>query len=270
MSNILETILATKRNEVRKARISVPLTHLRTAVRHLLPVRDFVGSLQKNILKQCPAVIAEVKKASPSKGVIRENFDPVAIACDYEAHGAACLSVLTDQHYFQGHLDDLIQIRQQVTLPLLRKDFIIDEYQITEARVAGADCILLIVAALELEQLRVLEQVAYGLGLAVLLEVHNEKELEQALTLKSPLIGINNRDLKTFKVNVDTTTRLLPYIPADRIVLTESGIVNPTDVAQMKEHNVHTFLVGEAFMRHPSPGQAMRQLFSISYPSFAL
>jgi indole-3-glycerol phosphate synthase len=267
---MLETILATKRDEIRKARLRVPLTDLRTSIRYLPPVKNFVGCLQEKLLQQCPAIIAEVKKASPSKGIICENFDPVAIARDYEAHNAACLSILTDQHYFQGHLDYLSQIRKAVRLPLLRKDFMIDEYQITEARVAGADCILLIVAALKPGQLKALEQIAYGLGLAVLIEVHNEKELEQALPLKSPLIGINNRNLKTFKVNLATTTRLLPYIPADRIVITESGIVDPSDVAQMKAQNVHTFLVGEALMQHPSPGQAMRQLFGQPYPSFAL
>lgn len=270
MTTILDTILGTKREEIKRARMQTSLTSLRTAIRNLEPPRNFVAHIQEKFLQGCPAVIAEVKKASPSKGVIRENFDPVSIALDYEAHGAACLSVLTDEQYFQGNLAYLTQIRQAVSLPLLRKDFIIDEYQIAQARMAGADCILLIVAALPQEMLKELESIAHGLGMAVLLEVHNEEELGRALQLKTPLLGINNRDLKTFNVDLKTTFNLLPHIPADRVVVTESGIAAPPDIDMMKKHNVHAFLIGEAFMRHTSPGGAMQQLFTTAYPSFAV
>jgi indole-3-glycerol phosphate synthase len=206
-------------------------------------------------------VIAEVKKASPSKGVLREQFDPAAIAASYERHGAACLSVLTDRQFFQGKLDDLKAARGACSLPVLRKDFMMDPYQIYEARAAGADCILLIVAALTAEKLHELEAAAIELGLSVLVEVHDGAELETALQLKSPLIGINNRNLRTFETTLETTLGLLSRVPGDRLVITESGILKPEDVTRMRAHQVHGFLVGEAFMRAPDPGVELERLF---------
>lgn len=206
-------------------------------------------------------MIAEIKKASPSKGIIRPDFDPAAIAATYASHGAACLSVLTDVEYFQGHADYLKAARAACTLPALRKDFMVDEYQVFEARAWGADCILLIAAALTLSQMQDLEATAHALGMAVLVEVHNGAELEQAQQLKTPLMGINNRNLRTFEVTLQTTIGLLAHIDRDRTVVTESGIVTPDDVALMRQHNVHSFLVGETFMRAADPGQALQTLF---------
>lgn len=261
MSNILEKIVITKKAEVQKFKISNPIDDLRREVNHCEPPKDFVGALKlKHKIGQA-AVIAEIKKASPSKGVIRENFDPVLIAKTYQANNAACLSVLTDEEYFQGHLDYLAQVRAAVEIPLLRKDFIIDSYQIFQARKYGADCILLIVAILNDEELRDFEFTANDLGMAVLVEVHDQVELDRALKLKTPLIGINNRNLKTFDVSLNTTLNLHKSIDQSRIVITESGIFNKNDVELMQTNQINTFLIGESFMRQEDPGQAMNQLF---------
>ncbi|MEO1957556.1 MAG: indole-3-glycerol phosphate synthase TrpC, partial [Methylophilaceae bacterium] len=206
-------------------------------------------------------VIAEIKKASPSKGVIREDFNPAEIAKSYEQAGAACLSVLTDEKYFQGSAAYLKQARDACKLPVLRKDFMVDPYQVVEARAMGADCILLIAAALELKQMQLLEDVSHELGMAVLVEVHNQEELDLALELATPLVGINNRNLRTFDVTLQTTIDLLKKLPDDRFVITESGIFTPEDVALMREHNVNGFLVGEAFMRQPDPGAEFKKVF---------
>ena len=264
MSDILERILAVKRDEVQAASASKPLAELRDEARErtrLDPPRLFVDALQSRIATGRPAVIAEIKKASPSKGVIREDFDPTALAADYARHGAACLSVLTDRQFFQGATRDLQAARAACKLPVLRKDFLVDPYQVYEARAMGADCILLIVAALADAQMAELEALAMELGMAVLVESHDGDELDRALRLKTPLIGINNRNLRTFEVSLQTTLDLLPRIPADRIVITESGILARDDVALMHRHEVHGFLVGEAFMRAPSPGEALQALF---------
>jgi indole-3-glycerol phosphate synthase len=262
MSDILNTIVATKRREVAADQLSRPLAELTAAARDAGPTRDFVGALRAKLAAGLPAVIAEVKKASPSKGVIRADFDPAAIAASYAAHGAACLSVLTDRDYFQGSPAYLQAARAACLLPVLRKDFIIDPYQIVDARAMGADCILLIAAVLDAAQMQAFEQQANELGMAVLVEVHNAAELEQALTLRTPLIGVNNRNLRTFEVNLDTTLDLLPAIGPQRIAVTESGIASAADVARMRAAQVHTFLVGEAFMREANPGEALARLFA--------
>lgn len=262
MSDILNTIVATKRREVAADQLSRPLAELTAAARDAGPTRDFVGALRAKLAAGLPAVIAEVKKASPSKGVIRADFDPAAIAASYAAHGAACLSVLTDRDYFQGSPAYLQAARAACPLPVLRKDFIIDPYQIVDARAMGADCILLIAAVLDAAQMQAFEQQANELGMAVLVEVHNAAELEQALTLRTPLIGVNNRNLRTFEVNLDTTLDLLPAIGSQRIAVTESGIASAADVARMRAAQVHTFLVGEAFMREANPGEALARLFA--------
>jgi indole-3-glycerol phosphate synthase len=219
--------------------------------------RDFVGALRA----KKPAVIAEVKRASPSKGLLRANFDPAAIARSYESGGAACMSVLTDREFFQGSSEDLIKARAACALPVLRKDFLIEPYQVFEARAIGADCVLLIVACLEDTQMRELERIAHSLGMAVLVEVHDADELERALALKTPLIGVNNRNLRTFETRLETTLDLLPRIPKDRLVITESGILSTADVRRMREAGVSTFLVGEAFMRAGDPGKELNKLF---------
>ncbi|NLJ61856.1 MAG: indole-3-glycerol phosphate synthase TrpC, partial [Alcaligenaceae bacterium] len=218
-------------------------------------------ALKYKISQNQPAVIAEVKKASPSKGVIRENFNPTEIATSYAAHGAACLSVLTDMQYFQGSYDHLRQARAACALPVLRKDFMIDPYQIIHARAIGADCILLIVAALSLNQLLEFESLAHELGMDVLVEVHDQAELETALNMKSTLLGINNRNLRSFETSIQNTIDLLHLVPEDKLVITESGILNAEDVKTMRDHDVNAFLVGEAFMRQPDPGVALEQLF---------
>jgi indole-3-glycerol phosphate synthase len=261
MADILQRIMAVKAEEVAAAQAQLPLAQVRTAARAAAPARDFAGAIRSRITAGRSAVIAEVKKASPSKGVLREQFDPSAIAASYERHGAACLSVLTDRQFFQGKLDDLKAARGACSLPVLRKDFMMDPYQVYEARAAGADCILLIVAALTAEKLHELEAVAIELGLSVLVEVHDGEELETALQLKSPLIGINNRNLRTFETTLDTTLGLLSRVPGDRLVITESGILKPEDVARMRAHQVHGYLVGEAFMRAPDPGVELERLF---------
>jgi indole-3-glycerol phosphate synthase len=262
MSDILERILATKRVEVDQARAARPLAALRADAEQRGGQRDFLGAMRRKLAAGKPAVIAEVKKASPSKGVLRADFDPAAIARSYAANGAACLSVLTDREYFQGAPEYLERARDASGLPALRKDFIVDAYQVVEARAMDADAILLIVASLDDAQLREFEALAKSLGMAVLVEVHDAAELERALRLSTPLVGINNRNLRTFETALDTTLSLLPRIPGDRIVVTESGIVAPSDVARMRAANVNAFLVGEAFMRAPDPGAELARLFA--------
>ncbi|MBU6487620.1 MAG: indole-3-glycerol phosphate synthase TrpC [Burkholderiales bacterium] len=260
MSDILERIIAVKREEVRAAQLSAPLEELRLEA-SARDLRDFVGALRAKHEAGQPAVIAEVKKASPSKGVLREHFVPAEIARSYQRGGAACLSVLTDVQFFQGSAAYLEEARAACALPVLRKDFIIDPYQIVEARAMGADAILLIAAALPLAQMQELEAFAHSFGLAVLVEVHDRNELAQALTLKTPLIGINNRNLRTFETSLDTTLGMLDALPEDRIVVTESGILARADVERMRANAVNTFLVGEAFMRANDPGAALAQMF---------
>jgi indole-3-glycerol phosphate synthase len=259
---ILERILARKREELESARRVVPLAELQHRAAAAPPPRDFVGALKAMISAGRPAVIAEIKKASPSKGLLRADFDPAAIARGYEAGGAACLSVLTDRDFFQGAPEHLAQARATSALPVLRKDFVIEPYQVFESRAMGADCILLIVAALARQDMQGLEASARLLGMAVLVEVHDGAELEAALSLRTPLIGINNRDLRSFETRIETTLELLPRVPAGRIVVTESGISRPSDVALLLGKGVPAFLVGEAFMRAPDPGNALRNLLN--------
>ena len=261
MSDILNQILATKREEVAAARALTPLSALAAEAAAQSAPRDFVGALRTKIAHGRPAIIAEVKKASPSKGVIRPDFRPSEIAASYAAHGAACLSVLTDGPYFQGCPDYLKAARAACALPVLRKDFLMDPYQVHEARAMGADAVLLIAAALPLAAMEEFEALALGYGMAVLVEVHNGEELDQALRLKTPLVGINNRNLRSFEVSLNTTLSLLAHIPEDRIVVTESGILAPEDVALMRKNRVNAFLVGEAFMRAPDPGVELARLF---------
>ncbi|MEM5431250.1 indole-3-glycerol phosphate synthase TrpC [Cupriavidus oxalaticus] len=267
MSDILEKILAVKADEVSAARKKRDLPSLRAEAESLgteadLAPRGFERSLRDKIAAGHAGVIAEVKKASPSKGVLRENFVPEAIAESYATHGAACLSVLTDVNFFQGHADFLKRARGACPLPALRKDFMVDLYQVYEARTWGADCILLIVAALDHGLMAELEACALELGMDVLVEVHGDDELEAALRLKTPLLGVNNRNLRTFEVSLDNTLDLLPHISADKLVVTESGILGPADVKRMRDANVHAFLVGEAFMRAPDPGVELARLFA--------
>jgi indole-3-glycerol phosphate synthase len=262
MADILDKILATKAEEVAAAKRARPFAEIAAAARAAPPPRDFEGALRAKIAAGRSAVIAEIKKASPSRGVLRERFDPPAIARSYEAAGAACLSVLTDRLYFQGAPVFLTAARAACALPALRKDFIVDEYQIAEARALHADAILLIVAALDDARLAGLEACARDFGMAVLVEVHDGAELERALRLTTPLVGINNRNLRTFDVSLATTLGLLPRIPGERLVITESGILAPADVATMRAHGVHAFLVGEAFMRADDPGAALALLFA--------
>jgi len=261
MSDILNKIIATKREEIAAALAVKPLAAVEAEAAAQAPTRDFVGAIRGKIADGKAAVIAEIKKASPSKGVIRPDFQPADIARSYEAHGAACLSVLTDRQYFQGSPEYLQAARSACALPVLRKDFMVDPYQVAEARAMGADCILLIAAALSLDEMRALEAQANGYGMAVLVEVHNIEELEAALQLRTPLLGINNRNLRSFEVTLDTTLGLLSRIPADRIVVTESGIVTREDVVLMRNNNVRAFLVGETFMRAPEPGIELARLF---------
>ncbi len=267
MSDILNKILAVKAEEVAAARRVEPFEVVREAAERAPPPRDFVAALRQRLDAGRAGVIAEVKKASPSKGVIRADFDPAAIAASYAAGGAACLSVLTDRQFFQGGPDDLVAARAACALPVLRKDFMIDPYQVYEARALGADCILLIVAALSLARMRELEAVAHSLGMAVLVESHDAAELEQALQLETPLIGINNRDLRSFVTRLETTLDLLPNIGDGRIVVTESGILAPADVERMRAAGVNAFLVGEAFMRAADPGAELARLFGASSPA---
>jgi len=259
--DILGRIIATKREEIAAGLATMPLAAVEAAAAAQPPPRDFVGAIRNKIGCGRPAVIAEIKKASPSKGVIRPDFRPAEIAQSYEQHGAACLSVLTDRQYFQGAPEYLASSRSACALPVLRKDFIVDRYQVAEARAMGADCILLIAAALSINEMQALEAQAHGYGMAVLVEVHDGEELAAALQLKTPLLGINNRNLRTFDVTLETTLGLLDRIPADRIVVSESGILTPADVALMRANGVDAFLVGEAFMRAPSPGEELARLF---------
>jgi len=259
--NILDRIMAVKRAEVAAAKASIPEQEMHKRSALASPPRDFVSSLKSRIDAGKAAVIAEIKRASPSKGVMREQFDPAGIAKSYAAGGAACLSVLTDREFFQGAPEHLAAARAACTLPALRKDFVFDPYQVLEARAMGADCILLIAACLSAAEMKSLEGAALSLGMAVLVEVHDALELEAALTLRTPLVGVNNRDLRTFETRIETTLALLERVPADRIVITESGIASPADVTRLRSRGVNAFLVGEAFMRAPDPGGALRALF---------
>ncbi len=261
MSDILQKILARKAEEVACAKRERPLEQMRTAARAALPPRDFVGALRSKIAAGQAAVIAEIKKASPSKGLLRADFDPAAIAQSYAAHGAACLSVLTDREFFQGAPDYLAAAKAVCALPALRKDFIVDPYQVFESRALGADCILLIAAALDPVLMRELESAAQALGMAVLVEIHDAAELDAALALATPLLGINNRNLRSFATSLSVTLDLLPRIPSDRMVVTESGIRSRADVALMRQNGVDAFLVGEAFMRAAEPGVEFEHLF---------
>ena len=261
MSDILNKIIATKHDEIAALMRVKPLSLMRAEAQSRRDVRDFAAAIEAKIAAGGSAVIAEIKKASPSKGILRENFAPAEIAKSYQVGGAACLSVLTDAAYFQGSAEYLKLARAACNLPVIRKDFIVDAYQVYEARAMGADCILLIVGALELHQMQALEMLAHELGMAVLVESHDAAELDAALTLKTPLIGINNRDLRTFNVSLSTTTDLLAKIPSGKRVITESGILTSEDVAHLRSHDVHAYLVGEAFMRAPDPGAALARLF---------
>jgi indole-3-glycerol phosphate synthase len=263
MSDILKKIVDVKRQEVATALKRKSFESVRADAESRVLTRDFVGALRHKIAAGQAAVIAEVKKASPSKGVLREDFIPADIAQSYAEHGAACLSVLTDKEFFQGSVDYLKQARASCDLPVLRKDFMVDAYQVYEARAMGADCILLIAACLDDAQMAELEAIARSLDMAVLVEVHDEEELQRALKLKTPLVGINNRNLRTFEVSLDTTMGMLKDVPADRLLITESGILSRADVQKMREANVHAFLVGEAFMRAPDPGVALAELFAV-------
>jgi indole-3-glycerol phosphate synthase len=261
MSDILNKIIAVKHQEVAAARQRKSLASIRADAESRVLTRDFVGALRAKIAAGLPAVIAEIKKASPSKGVIREDFIPADIAQAYAEHGAACLSVLTDKDFFQGQVDYLKQARASCDLPVLRKDFMIDPYQVYESRVMGADCILLIAACLTDAEMAEMEAVARSLDMAVLVEVHDAAELQRALKLQTPLVGINNRNLHTFEVSLDTTINMLKDVPADRLLVTESGIATAEDVQKLRDAKVHAFLVGEVFMRAPNPGVALTELF---------
>jgi indole-3-glycerol phosphate synthase len=261
MSDILNKIVAVKREEVAAALGKKSLAAMRADAESRVLTRDFEGAMRAKMAAGQAAVIAEIKKASPSKGVLRADFIPADIAQSYAEHGAACLSVLTDKQFFQGSVDYLKQARASCDLPVLRKDFMVDAYQVYEARAMGADAILLIAACLDDAQMADLEAMARGLDMAVLVEVHDRPELERALKLKTRLVGINNRNLRTFEVSLQTTLDMLPDVPADRLLVTESGILNAADVQRMRDANVHAFLVGEAFMRAAEPGEALAQLF---------
>ena len=261
MSDILEKIIAVKRQEIAASLQLKPLAAVRFDAESRVLTRDFVGAMRKKIAAGQPAVIAEIKKASPSKGVLRADFIPADIAQSYAESGAACLSVLTDAQFFQGSADYLKQARASCALPVLRKDFMVDAYQVYESRVMGADCILLIAACLDDAQMKDMEALAMSLDMAVLVEVHDAAELDRALKLKTPLIGINNRNLKTFEVTLDTTLSLMGQVPESRILVTESGITTVADVQRMREARINAFLVGEAFMRADDPGLALETLF---------
>jgi indole-3-glycerol phosphate synthase len=262
MSDILNKIVAVKREEIALGLKRKSLPAMRADAESRVLTRDFVGAMRSKIAAGQSAVIAEIKKASPSKGILRADFMPADIAQSYAQEGAACLSVLTDQQFFQGSADYLKQARASCDLPVLRKDFMVDAYQVYEARVMGADCILLIAACLDDAQMADLEAMAHSLDMAVLVEVHDRAELLRALKLKTPLVGINNRNLRTFEVSLDTTLSLLPDVPPDRLLVTESGILSNADVQRMREAQVHAFLVGEAFMRASDPGAALATLFA--------
>tara|TARA_B100000035_G_scaffold134321_1_gene114271 strand:- start:25984 stop:26775 length:792 start_codon:yes stop_codon:yes gene_type:complete len=260
MTNILDKILITKKKEIAASKLVKPIHDLENDIRNNKDKRHFVEAIEAKLISKDIAVIAEIKKASPSKGIIRANFNPDQIAKSYEKGGATCLSVLTDRNYFQGNPDYIQLVKNHCRLPVLRKDFMIDHYQIFESKALGADCILLIVAALELNQMKELESLATELGMDVLVESHDQYELEKALQLKTKLIGINNRNLKTFDVSLQTTLSLLKEIPNDKITVTESGIFTSKDISLMKENGIYSFLVGEAFMRDDDPGKSLKQL----------
>lgn len=262
MENILQKILAEKRRELVERQTRLAFSELQSAARFAAPVRDFAQALQERVAAGQAAVIAEIKKASPSAGVIRADFNPVEIARDYSAHGAACLSVLTDEAFFQGSDSYLTAARAACSLPVLRKDFILDPYQVWEARAIGADAILLIVAALSDAQMAELEACALELGMSVLVESHDAAELERALRLRTPLIGINNRDLRRFDTDIQRSIELLPQVPAERLLISESGIRRPADVQTLRTAGIHAFLVGEGLMRAPRPGHALQELFA--------
>lgn len=262
MNDVLQRIVAVKRGEVAASCERQSASAVRDIAELSTGQRDFVAALRASVATDRSAVIAEIKKASPSKGLLRASFDPVQIARSYASHGAACLSVLTDVKFFQGAPEFLAQAREACSLPALRKDFVIDAYQVDESRVLGADCILLIAACLDDSQLRDFEQRAHALRMAVLVEIHDQAELERAMRLQTPLIGINNRNLRTFEVSLDTTLNLLAAVPADRIVISESGIHSNADVARLRAAGVNSFLVGEAFMRAEDPGDALARLFA--------
>lgn len=264
MSDILQKIVAVKREELAAGLKKTSFAAMRADAESRVLTRDFEGAMRRKIGAGQAAVIAEVKKASPSKGVLRADFVPADIAQSYAEFGAACLSVLTDRSFFQGSVDYLKQARASCDLPVLRKDFMIDAYQIYESRAMGADAILLIAACLDDAQMADLEAVAHSLDMAVLVEVHDRDELHRALKLKTPLLGINNRNLRTFEVTLDTTLSLKSDVPAEKLLVTESGILNPEDVKRMRDADVHAFLVGEAFMRAPEPGEALAHLFGTS------
>ena len=266
MSDILQRIVEVKREEIAAARPRRSLADLHELALDQSAPRGFAAGMRAKVARGDAAVIAEIKKASPSKGVLRAQFDPAAIAATYERHGAACLSVLTDVQFFQGHEDYLRAARAACALPVIRKDFLIDPYQVVEARAMGADCVLLIAACLGDGQMAELESAAVEQGLDVLVEVHDGSELDRALRLRTPLLGINNRNLRTFEVTLDTTLGLLERVPADRLLVTESGILGPADVVKMRAAEVHAFLVGEAFMRAPDPGVALEALFGAPKP----
>ena len=261
MADILNRIVEVKRQEVAAAKKRVPLEAVREDALSRVLTRDFEGALRRRIAAGRSAVIAEIKKASPSKGLLRADFVPADIAQSYAEAGAACLSVLTDRQFFQGSNDYLKQARASCDLPVLRKDFMVDPYQVWESRVVGADCVLLIAACLDDAQLAELEAIAHSLDMAVLVEVHDRAELERALKLKTPLLGINNRDLRTFEVRLETTLSMLELVPPEKLLVTESGILAPADVQRMRDAGVHAFLVGEAFMRAEDPGAALSALF---------
>lgn len=261
MSDILQRILATKRDEIGAARARVPDSEIERRARDAPPPRDFIGAIRAKLASHKPAVIAEIKRASPSKGLLREVFDPAAIARSYQSSGATCLSVLTDKEYFQGAAEHLSAARAACSLPVLRKDFIVDRYQVHQARAMGADCILLIASALGTGDMQALETAAKSLGMAVLVEVHDGEELQSALHLETPLIGMNNRDLRTFRTTLETTLDLVPRLPAGRIAVAESGISSPEDVRRLRDQGVGAFLIGEAFMRAADPGAALLDLF---------
>jgi indole-3-glycerol phosphate synthase len=261
MGDILNQIVATKREEIASAQKRVPLAAMRADAESRVLTRDFEGALRRKIAAGKSAVIAEIKKASPSKGVLRPAFIPADIAQSYAEFGAACLSVLTDRQFFQGQVDYLKQARASCDLPVLRKDFIVDPYQIYESRAIGADCILLIAACLDDARMAELEAIARSLDMAVLVEVHDLRELERALKLKTPLVGINNRNLRSFEVTLDTTLGMIKDVPADRLLVTESGIASRADVKRLRDAGVNAFLVGEAFMRAEDPGEALAALF---------
>ncbi len=263
MSDILTKIVAVKREEIASAQQKIPLAAMRADAQSRVLTRDFEGALRSKIAAGQSAVIAEIKKASPSKGVLRADFIPADIAQSYAQAGAACLSVLTDRQFFQGQPDYLKQARASCDLPVLRKDFMVDAYQIYESRAMGADCILLIAACLDDGAMAEMEAIARSLDMAVLVEVHDRPELERALRLKTPLVGINNRNLHTFEVSLDTTLGMMADLPADRLLVTESGIASQADVTRMREAGVNAFLVGEAFMRAEDPGAALSALFSV-------